>query len=128
MSEKLYNLSLLQKLSHNNEEVIRKLTRVFMEQAPKAAEDIKAAYKAEKFELLCAIAHKIKPTFGYFAVATIEKDIEMIEMLAAMKKKSTELETIISRLEVIIVAVVAEMRREMEISTTTYVKTGIVSN
>lgn len=123
MTEKMYNLNLLKKLSHNNEEVVRKLTYVFIEQAPKAVEEIKAAYDAEKFELMRAAAHKIKPTFGYFAIAGIEKDIEMIELLANLGMTSPELENLINRLDTITSAVIEQMKQDAELSTSTYLNT-----
>lgn len=127
MPEKLYNLNLLKKLSHNNEEVIRKLTYVFIEQAPKAVEDIKAAYEIQKFELVSATAHKIKPTFAYFAIAGIEKDIEMIELLAKLEMRSTDLDQLINQLEKITTTVIGEMKQDLELSTSTYPKTENVS-
>ena len=128
MSEKLYKLDLLKKLSHNNNEVIRKLIHVFMDQAPKAVEEIKAAYKAGKFNLVSTTAHKIKPTFGYFGIEGIEKDIEMIELLAKFEVANPEIEKLICRLEIITKAVIDEMKLDHELSTTTYPKPEIVSN
>lgn len=128
MPEKLYKLDLLKKLSHNNKEVIRKLTHVFIDQAPKAVEDIKAAYEAEKFELVSATAHKIKPTFGYFAITGTEKDIEMIELLANLEMTSPDLETLINRLENITRDVIEEMKQDNELSTFTYPKPAIATN
>ena len=128
MPEKLYNLDLLKKLSHNNKEVVHKLIHVFMEQAPKAVEEIKAAYKVRKFDLVRASAHKIKPTFGYFAIEGIEKEIESIELLANLTMASADLEILIDRVEIITKAVIDEMKQDEELSTSTYLKTGVVSN
>lgn len=128
MPEKLYKLNLLKKLSHNNEEVMLKLTNVFIDQAAKAVIDIKSAYEVEKFDLVSTIAHKIKPTFGYFAIEGIEKDIEMIELLANLEMPSADLEMLIKRLEMVTMAVIEEMKQDVELSTSTYLKTEVATN
>ena len=128
MPEKLYKLDLLKKLSHNNEEVIRKLMHVFIEQASKAVAEIKAAYEVEKFDMVSSIAHKIKPTYGYFGIPDIEKDIEMIELLANLETASSDLEKLIRHLETITRAVIEDMKEDIEVSTSTYPKTELVTN
>lgn len=112
MPEALYSLSLLKKLAHNNQEIIRKMIRVFLEQAPAAVEEIKAAWAAGKLELVSSIAHKIKPTFGYFAIP-VEKDIMMIELLSNLEEDMPEIKKLIDRLEAITNKVMAEMKEDL---------------
>jgi HPt (histidine-containing phosphotransfer) domain-containing protein len=112
MPEVLYSLSLLKKLAHNNQEIIRKMILVFLEQAPAAVAEIKAAYAAGKYEMVSAVAHKIKPTFGYFAIA-VEKDIVLIELLANLKEDTAEINRLIHRLDAITQKVIAEMEEDL---------------
>jgi HPt (histidine-containing phosphotransfer) domain-containing protein len=89
MPEKLYSLDLVKKLAHNNNEiVINKLMHVFMEQAPASLRDIKSAYYSKDYAAVSTLAHKIKPTYGYFSVHGTEKDLELIEMLSAIESPS----------------------------------------
>lgn len=113
MPEKLYSLDLVKKLSHNNKEIMRKLINVFIDQAPPSVENLKSAYYARKYAVVSQVAHKIKPTYGYFIISNTEKEIEMIELLANLEKPLPEIETLIIRLEEITQKVVAEMREDM---------------
>lgn len=118
MPEVLYSLSLLKKLAHNNQEIIRKMIMVFLEQAPAAVTEIKAAYAAGKYEMVSAVAHKIKPTFGYFAIG-VEKDIVMIELLANLKEDTAEIKRLIHRLDTVTQKVMAEMEEDLAANLTT---------
>lgn len=112
MPEVLYSLSLMKKLAHNNQEIIRKMIQVFLVQVPVAVAEIKAAYTAGKFELVSSLAHKVKPTFGYFAIG-VEKDIEMIELLANLEEDTQEIRRLINRLESVTNQVIAEMEEDL---------------
>jgi HPt (histidine-containing phosphotransfer) domain-containing protein len=113
MPEQLYNLNLVKKLSHNNLEVINKLIHVFIEQAPSSVNDIKSAYYSRKYSVVTALAHKIKPTYGYFSVLATEKDLEMIEKLSTLESPSAEIEEMINRVEDATSKVVAEMKSDL---------------
>lgn len=113
MPEKLYSLDLVKKLAHNNKEVVHKLIHVFMEQAPASLRDIKSAYYSKDYAAVSTLAHKIKPTYGYFSVHGTEKDLELIEMLSAIESPSPEIEEIIIKLEQATRMVVAEMKADL---------------
>lgn len=113
MPEKLYSLDLVKKLSHNNKEIMRKLINVFIEQAPASVENLKSAYYARKFAVVSHVAHKIKPTYGYFVINNTEKEIELIELLANLEKPLPEIESMINRLEETTAKVVAEMQEDL---------------
>jgi len=113
MSEKLYNLEFVKKLSHNNGEIIRKLINVFINQAPTSVESLKSAYYARKYAVVRQVAHKIKPTYAYFVISNTEKDIEMIELLCNLEKPLPEIETLIKRLEETTNKVVTQLREEL---------------
>ena len=113
MPEKLYSLDLVKKLAHNNYEVIHKLIHVFIKQAPASVSDIKSAYYSKDYEAVSSLAHKIKPTYGYFAVSGTEKDIELIEKLSVIGSPSPEIEEIIIKLEQATRMVVAEMKADL---------------
>ncbi len=113
MPEKLYSLDLVKKLAHNNKEVVHKLINVFMEQAPASLRDIRSAYYSKDYAAVSTLAHKIKPTYGYFAISGTEKDIELIEKLSVIGSPSPEIEEIIIKLEQATRMVVAEMKADL---------------
>lgn len=109
MPETLYSLRLVKTLSRGNDEIIRKLIHVFAEQTPQSIEVIKAAYRSKDYSIIQSVAHKIKPTYGYFEIKEAEKEIEVIEMLASLKEMSAEMEDMIRRVEISTANVIAEM-------------------
>jgi HPt (histidine-containing phosphotransfer) domain-containing protein len=113
MPEQLYNLDLVKKLAHNNTEVINKLIHVFIEQAPTSVNEIKSAYYSKEYAVVTSLAHKIKPTFGYFSVIETEKDLEMIERLSTIELPSMEVEKMINKVEEATMKVVAEMKADL---------------
>lgn len=92
---------------------MRKLINVFIEQAPSSVEHLKSAYQARKYAVVSQVAHKIKPTYGYFIISNTAKEIEMIELLANLEKPLPEIETMINSLEETTNKVVAEMREDL---------------
>ncbi len=113
MPEKLYSLDLVKKLAHNNYEVIHKMIHVFIEQASASVRDIKSAYYSGNYKAVSSLAHKIKPTYGYFAVPGTERDLELIEKLSAIGSPSPEIEEIIIKLEQATGMVVTEMKADL---------------
>ncbi len=113
MPEKLYSLDLVKKLAHNNKEVVHKLINVFMEQAPASLRDIRSAYYSKDYAAVSTLAHKIKPTYGYFSIHGTEKDLELIEKLSVIDSPSPEIEEIIIKLEQATRMVVAEMKADL---------------
>ena len=113
MPEQLYNLNLVKKLAHNNMDIINKLMHVFIEQAPTSVKDIKSAYYSKKYAVVTALAHKIKPTYGYFSVNETEKDLEMIERLSTLESPSAEIEEMINKVEDATMKLVAEMKADL---------------
>jgi HPt (histidine-containing phosphotransfer) domain-containing protein len=113
MPEELYSLRLVKTLSRGNNEIIRKLIDVFAEQTPQSIEVIKAAFKSKDHNIIQSVAHKIKPTFGYFEIKETEKQIEVVEMLASMNELSPEMEEMIRRIEKTLAEVIAEMKADL---------------
>jgi two-component system, sensor histidine kinase len=113
MPEELYSLRLVKTLSRGNDEIIRKLIHVFAEQTPQSIEEIKVAYKSKDHSTIQSLAHKIKPTFGYFEIKESEKELEIIEMLASLNELSDEMENRIKRIEKTTKKVIAEMKADL---------------
>jgi len=112
-SEKLFDLCMIENLCHGNQQNVKKMLKVFVEQIPAAVEDIKVAYRSTDFNTIKKTAHRIKPVLRYYAIIKIEKDIEQIEVLAEEGLPSGELEQRINRVATVIGQVAAQMKNNI---------------
>ncbi len=103
---------MIQSLSRGNSELIRKLISLFVTQTPEFVREMQEAYKEKDFVSFKNLVHKIKPTYGYFGIKEIERDIQLIELLAEMGINSDELESLLRKIELTTKKVVDEMKTD----------------
>ncbi len=111
VSEKLYDLCMIEKLCRGNQEEVKKMVQVFISQVPQAVEDIKSAYKNFDFISVKKVAHRIKPVLGYYAIVKIEKEIRDIEEMAEQARVTYEMEATIEKLDTVIAQIVEQMKK-----------------
>ena len=110
--EKTYELSMIDQMCRGNQEQIKKMVIVFIEQLPLSVEEMKVAYDKKDFNSIKATAHRIKPTLTYYGVAKLEDDIALIESMAheavASPSLALKIDTVCNR----ITQVVAQMKKD----------------
>jgi len=111
-AEKLYDLSMIEMLCRGDQEKVKKMVKVFIDQIPQSVEEIKSAYNKKDFVIIKHVAHRIKPTLSYYAIVKIEKDVKLIEAMAEEGLATTELELKIKRLEEVATQVVEKMKKD----------------
>jgi len=109
-TEKLYDLCMIEKVCRGNQEQIKQMIRAFIDQVPKAVEDIKAAYRKNDFDLVKKEAHRIKPVLSIYAVIKIEEDILQIESTAGLLANS-ELELKLNKVDAVVTSIVEQMKK-----------------
>lgn len=97
-SSKLYNLSFLEDVSKGNRDLLEQMIQVFIEQAPVAVKQLKAAYHCHDFSEMFLIAHRMKPDIDNLHIISLKDDIRQIESLAKQKQNGTHLESLIFNL------------------------------
>jgi len=110
--EKLFDLSLIEKLCRGNDEVRERLIRSFTITIPKAIDDLHRAHQERDFSTLQTTAHRIKPTLGMYAVVKVEQEIRSIERLAKDKMATIELQRAIEKTSWVLREVVAQMNTQ----------------
>ena len=110
--EKLYDLSMIEQLCRGNQEQVKKMISVFINQVPLAVEEIKSAYHDKDFTIIKNVAHRIKPTLSYYAIIKIAKDIQQIEVLAEAGIATAELELKIKKLDDVTAEVIRLMKKD----------------
>ena len=112
-AEKLYDLCMIDKMCRGNQEQVKKMVTVFINQAMQSVEEIKQACHNKDFKLLKSVAHRFKPTLSYYAIVKLDKDIKRIEALAKEGQETSEMESKIERLETVLAQVIAQMKKDM---------------
>lgn len=111
-AEKLYDTSMIEKFCRGNEEQLKKMIRIFIEQIPQSVEEIKLAYQNKDFMQMKNAAHRIKPILSYYAVVKVAKDIQQIENMAKEELATAEMESKIKRLDDVLSMVVTRMKKD----------------
>lgn len=111
-SEKLYDLSLVEKICRGNIEILRKMIQTFLSTIPSAIDEIKLALNRMDFETIKKTTHRIKPTLAIYAVVKIEKDILRIEELAKNETGDNELRLKIGKVDEVVTSIVCAMKNE----------------
>jgi HPt (histidine-containing phosphotransfer) domain-containing protein len=112
IGEKVYDMCMIEQLCHGNEETIKKMVKVFIDQVPKVMAEIKKAYIHGDLLTVRKKAHQVRPTLGYYAIIKIEKDIKQIEKLAKAGVEITELGLKIARVDEVLNQVVEKMKQD----------------
>lgn len=108
-SEKLYDLCMIEKLCRGNREQVKQMLTVFIDQVPKAVEEIRNAYRQNDFDRVKKAAHRIRPVLSFYAVIKVEEEIKMIESAAGLLPKS-EFEYTLNQVDTVITHIVAQMK------------------
>ena len=111
-AEKLYDICMIERLCRGNQDQVKKMVKVFIEQLPMAVEEIKQAYSNGDYTAVRNTTHRIKPTLSYYAIVKIEKDIQQIEALAKAGFATPELESKIAKVEYVVSGVVEKMKTD----------------
>jgi HPt (histidine-containing phosphotransfer) domain-containing protein len=110
--EKVYDICMIEQLCHGNQERIKKMVMVFIDQVPKVIAEIKKAYIHGDLVTIRKKAHQVKPTLGYYAIIKIEKDINQVEKLAKAGVEISELGLKIARVDEVVNLVVEKMKQD----------------
>ncbi len=87
--KKVTNLDYLLKLSKGNEEFVRDMIRIFLDENPSEISVLEKAIAERDFKLINSAAHKLRSTVPFVGIdKIISEDITLIEQLA--REKSDE--------------------------------------
>ncbi|HTN05660.1 response regulator [Agriterribacter sp.] len=113
VSSALYSLSFLEDISKGNRKMLQQMILVFVEQAPAAVNQLKAAYNNHNFSEIYSIAHRIKPDIDNLNIVSLKDDIRQIEVFAEQKQNGAALKTLIVNLDDTISQVVRALKENI---------------
>lgn len=112
-SSALYSLSFLEDVSKGNRDLLDQMIMVFVEQAPLAVNQLKAAYNNHNFSEMHAIAHRMKPDIDNLNIVSLKDDIRKIESLAEQRQNGAVLKALIVNLDDTITQVVHALKENV---------------
>lgn len=113
MCNKKYDLQLMVSISRGNDELVRKLIRLFLRNTPVILKNLEHAYKAQDFHSFRSLVNEIRPSFGYFSIQEVESDLEMAEQLAYINISSRELNALMKSIMRNAERVMCELEQEL---------------
>lgn len=110
--EKLYDLCMIEQLSRNNPEFIRKMVGMFVEKVPKDIDILQEAYSIKDTITLQKTAHRIKPVLSSYLILKIETDIKLIESLSRQGIINDDMGRMLRHIKEVIDKVVEELKQK----------------
>ncbi|HCY41831.1 MAG TPA: hypothetical protein DHV48_10825 [Prolixibacteraceae bacterium] len=111
-TQKLYDLEKIIPFSRGNESFLKKMIKVFCDQTPAEVDEMVAAFNAQQFEKMGAIAHKIKPNIDNFNILLLAEDIRLVEKARKEKVDFQQLETAIENIKRVTSEVIESMKAD----------------
>lgn len=108
--KKLYDLELIEKMCRGSLDLVKEMLNVFIEDLPHAVDEIKSAYQTRDFKTIKAVAHRVKPVLNFYAVHSLGHHIPKMEELAEQEDGGDEMQQMVSKMDVVIAAIVEDMR------------------
>jgi hypothetical protein len=100
-------------ISRGNDELLRKLIRLFLRNTPCILKNLEYTYKAQDFLSFRSLINEIRPSFGYFSIRDVEADLELAERLAYINFSGRELGELMKRIMSNAEGVMREMEQEL---------------
>ena len=114
--EKLYDLQLINKMCRGNEEQVRKMVTLFVEQISNSMKEIETAYHEKNFTEVRKLAHKIKPTLSYFGTTTLANEFKDTVSLLSQEHISEEVDGKVENLLTMTGDVVQEIKNDFKLN------------
>ncbi len=89
--DKLYDLEKLNRILNGNQEQIKKLTKLFIEQLEKSIDQIAKAYAINDLESINKITHRIRPSIDNMGIVSLKDVTIFIEKQTQENKQTAEL-------------------------------------
>jgi len=111
--EKLYNLSMIQEISHGNNDFVKKMMMLFIDTMPPAIDEIKTHLSNRDWNSLGAIAHKIKPSIDTMGIDILKEDIRSVERYGKEMTQLDELPALVDKVEQVIAKIIEDLKAEL---------------
>lgn len=115
VTEKLYDLKLVDELAQGNAEFIKSLIQIFIETVPNAAKEMVAACEEKNWEQTSKLAHKLKSTIDTMLIVSAKEDIRTIETSGKNGQQTDQIPLLAKRIYVIIERATQQLKEEFNL-------------
>ena len=109
----LYSMDVIRRMSHNNEAFLNRARKLFADTVPVTVQEMQQAVQAQDWQLVSALAHKLKSTIDTMKIERLKEVVRFIESQA---RQQTELEEVVAAVEElahVMLLVVDQVRAEI---------------
>lgn len=113
ISEPKINLTYLKQIAEGNDTFIIEMIEMFLNKTPEALEEMDECFRSKNWQELRMIAHKIKPSYGYFGMSELQSKLAEIEALSEQEKDPAKMAELIQNVSVVSFTAFEELKREL---------------
>jgi CheY-like chemotaxis protein len=113
MSESLYNLDKITKMSQGNKAFVKRMLELFVAHTPSAVLEMEVAYKAGQYDKVKSIAHTLKPSFEMLGLQPLGAEIKLIEQYAGQQTNLDALDEMLRRTFKMVPQILAHFEKEI---------------
>ena len=113
--ERYTDLTYLKKLSKGDNDFVQQMISIFINQTPTAIQKMESDLSNKDWGSLRAVAHKMKPSFSFVGVTSLQEKIETIEDNAAQGTNPNLIADLIAQVKEVSLKAVAELQTEQKI-------------
>ncbi len=110
----LFDLTRLQEISRGNNDFVKKMIGLFLQQVPLSIQEIRELAHKGEFEKMRSIAHRIKPSIDNLRILSVAPQIRVIELWDPSKGTLNELNDLIAKIDGVIASVVVELNKQIK--------------
>ena len=107
----LYDFHRLEAIGQGNEDFIKKMVRLFIEQAPQILQDLKTACAGKDFHTIHEKAHLLKPILHNFSIDSLHQEIRELESLALTQTPANRIDQLVQIISDVVDEVVTGLKK-----------------
>lgn len=112
VTEKLYDLTELEKMVGGNTEFLASLASIYLDTVPLNSKEMMQAAASGDWLAVSKLAHKMKPTIDSMNIVSITADIRTLETKAGNKTDTDKLKNLAVKVDRVINAVAEQLKDE----------------
>ena len=110
--KKYTDLTYLKNLSKGSDEFVQQMITIFINQTPSAIEQLEKSLINKDYTTLKAVAHKIKPSFSFVGINSLQNKIEKLEENAVQQTNIELMGDLINEIKIVALTAVKELQNE----------------
>jgi len=111
-----YDISEIKTISRGNDEFVKKMLKMFIEQVPANISEMKAKFTANEFIGVGEIAHRIKPTIDNMGIASLKSTIREIEKIGKSGQDNGSLPMLMQKVETDISSAINAIKNDYQLA------------